>query len=261
MKTTMKLAVISDIHGNLVALEAALADLESVGEVDQLWILGDLATGGPRPSECIQRVLALQEQYGEDRCKIIGGNADRYLVTGERFVLPPVEDEDAFNQLYDHRTGADATINWNLAQINWDQYQFLAKILHREISLHVKGFGHVIGYHAVPGNDEAILSPETPDEEAADTLLDREGWLAIGGHIHRQMDRVLADWRVVNVGSVGRSLETPGSAQWGLFTFEDGGLTVDLRVVPYDTGAAIADFQTVGMPDPAWSIRRFQLDR
>jgi predicted phosphodiesterase len=260
MDTTMKLAVISDIHGNLVALEAALADLESVGEVDRLWILGDLAAFGPRPAECIQRVLALQEQYGEENCKIIGGNTDRYLVTGERFVLPPVEDEDVFNQLVDTRSAFDAALNWNLAQINWDQYQFLAKILRREISLHVEGFGHVIGYHAVPGNDESILTPDTPDEEAADTLLDREGWLAIGGHIHVRMDRALADWRVVNVGSVGMSFQTPGQAQWGLFTFEGGEVTVDLRAVPYDTDAAIADIRDVGMPDPAWSIRRFRLD-
>jgi predicted phosphodiesterase len=257
----MKLAVISDIHGNLVALEAALADLESVGEVDQLWILGDLVTGGPRPSECIQRVLALQEQYGEDHCKIIGGNADRYLVTGERFVRPPAQDEEEFARLFDWRVGSDAAINWNLAQINWDQYQFLAKISGMEISHHIDGFGYVIGYHAVPGNDEAILSPDTPDEEAADTLLDREGWLGIGGHIHRQMDRVLEDWRVVNVGSVGMSFETPGSAQWGLFTFDRGEVTVDLRAAPYDTDAAIADIRGVGMPDPAWSIRRFRLDR
>lgn len=255
----MKLAVISDIHGNLVAMEAALADLESVGEVDKLWILGDLAAFGPRPSECLDRVLDLQEHYGEDHCKIIGGNTDRYLVTGERRAQRT--DEEAFGGLADRRADFDAVINWNLAQLNWEQYQFLAKILGREVSLHIEGYGYAIGYHAVPGNDESYLGPDTPEEEAADYLLDREGWLAIGGHIHRQMDRALGNWRVINVGSVGMSFQMPGKAQWGLFTFVDGEVTVDLRAVPYDTDAAVADFQAAGIPLLDWSLQRFHLNQ
>src|SRR5215510_1606230 len=57
----MRLAVISDIHGNLAALEAVLYDLESLGGADLTWCLGDLAAFGPRPAECIRRIKALAE--------------------------------------------------------------------------------------------------------------------------------------------------------------------------------------------------------
>lgn len=55
----MRLAALADIHGNLVALEAALADLEALGGADRTWVLGDLANYGPRPVECIQRIQGL----------------------------------------------------------------------------------------------------------------------------------------------------------------------------------------------------------
>lgn len=247
----MKLAVISDIHGNLVALEAVLADLQAVGEVDTIWCLGDLAVFGSRPVECIRRVRDLRESFGKDKFHIIGGNTDRYLVTGERIKTQPVKDEAAFKKLHAERAAMDATINWSLWKMAWEDYEFLTKILHGETSLHAKGYGYVIGYHAIPGDDESMsLRPDSPDEEAADALLDREGKLAIGGHTHLQMDRILGHWRAVNVGSVGFPFDMPGKAQWGLFTFENGEVTVDLRAVPYDVDAAIADLDAVGHPMP-----------
>ena len=63
----MRLAVISDIHGNLIAFEAVLQDLQSVGEVDLIWCLGDLAMGCTRPAECVAKVRELHEQYGKDK--------------------------------------------------------------------------------------------------------------------------------------------------------------------------------------------------
>lgn len=256
----MRLAVISDVHGNLTALEAALADLTAVGEVDQVWHLGDYAAFGPRPAACIRRIQEQQAALGEDKVQIIGGNTDRYLLTGERFRMPPAKDADAFARLHDARVKVDAVLNWNLAQLSWEDYEFLVKTLGKETHLHAPGFGHVIGYHAVPGDDEAMLRPDTDDEQVADFLLDREGSLAIGGHIHVQMDRSLAGWRVINVGSVGMSFDMPGRAQWGLFTFaEDGTLTVDLRAPAYDTQAAIADLHASGHPEADWAIRRLRL--
>ncbi len=244
----MKLAVISDIHGHLVALEAALKDLESTGDVDVIWILGDLAAMGPRPAECIQRVRDLIEAHGKDKVKVIGGNTDRYIVTGERFKTSGVADETAFKQLPASRRAFDAGLHWCLECITWEDYEFLKGILGREAYLNVPGYGPVIGYHAIPGDDEAFLKPETPDEEAADALLDREGTLGIGGHTHIQMDRFVPGWRMVNVGSVGLSADMPGKAQWGLFTFEDGAVTVELRAAAYNVQAAIDDMTAVSFP-------------
>jgi predicted phosphodiesterase len=253
----MKLAVLSDIHGNLIALEATLADLESVGEVDKIWILGDLAAFGSRPVECIRRVQALKDEHGKDKVDIIGGNTDRYMVTGERLAHPAAKDEETFKQLVSNFSQRDLILNWNREHLAWEDYEFLTKILHKELALHAEGYGHVIGYHAIPGDDEAMLTAETSDEEALDALLDREGRLGIGGHIHKQMNRDLGRWRVVNVGSIGMSFDMPGKAQWGLFTFEDGSVSVELRAVSYDVDAVIDEMQAVGHPAPGWVTRWF----
>jgi hypothetical protein len=70
------------------------------------------------------------------------------------------------------------------------------------------------------------------------------------------MDRTLerSGWRVINVGSIGLSNDMPGKAQWGLFTFENGDVAVDLRAVPYDVDAVIADLDAVGFPPRDWAI-------
>jgi len=262
----MKLAVFSDIHGNLTALEAMLADLDSVGEVDQIWCLGDLAAFGARPAECVAKVRTLAETHGKEKFHVIGGNTDRYLVTGERAKVRPIDDAEKLPKLVREMTTRDNVLNWNLAQLTFEDYEFLAKILGKETAVPVKGFGWVIGYHGIPGDDEGMLLPDTRDEQAADALLDREARLAIGAHIHKQMDRAVDDWRIVNIGSVGMSFDKPGYAQWGVFTFEEIGdngsseigLTVDLRAVPYDVDAAIADMTASGHPAPEWASKRLK---
>ena len=80
----MKLAVFADIHGNLPALNAVLADMDAAGDFDLIWCLGDLAALGGQPHACLQALLQLREAQGDEAVKIIGGNTDRYLVTGER---------------------------------------------------------------------------------------------------------------------------------------------------------------------------------
>jgi predicted phosphodiesterase len=256
----MKLAVFSDIHGNLVALDAVIADLKAIDDVDTVWILGDLAAFGPRPSECIQRLRDLQQSFGEGKCHIIGGNTDRYMVTGERPKLPPAETEEVFNSRADSRYTVDTMLHWSLSLISWDDYQFLAKIIGREVSLNVNNYGRVIGYHAIPGNDETGMTSETPEEEASDYMLDREGRLGIGGHIHRQMDRRLTGnstiTRIVNTGSVGMSFDLPSKAQWVLFTFDDGDVSIDFRAVPYDVDAMLTDLEKTNCPRPEWPAGR-----
>lgn len=250
----MRLGVFSDIHGNLTAFEAVLPDLMA-SQPDVIWYLGDLAAFGPRPVECIRRLRELRESFGKDKFQIIGGNTDRYLVHGDRPHAPAAKDEEALRKLTRFWRPRDNALNWAVDQLGWEDYEYLAKICGREVSQEVEGYGWVIGYHAVPGSDEPILGPDTPIEEARDALLDREGRLGIGGHIHVQMDRNLGDWRVVNVGSVGMSFQKPGRAEWGLFTFENGEVQVDLRAVPYDLEAAVADLRAVDFPEAEWTAK------
>lgn len=235
----MRLAALADIHGNQLALEAALADLEAQGGADRIWVLGDLANYGPRPAECIQRVQGLPN------VEIISGNGDRYLVTGERSRVRPV-DEARWAKYADELVNRESFFVWTLRQLDYGQYQFLAS-LPGELELHVPGYGWVVGYHGTPGDDEGLLPPDLPEDEALDFFMDREGRMGIGAHTHRPMDRDLGVWRLVNVGSVGLSLGDR-RAWYALITFGDGAPRVDLRAVEYDLDAHIADMRTRGCP-------------
>jgi predicted phosphodiesterase len=245
----MRIALISDVHGNHTALTAVLADLEAQAPCDAIWVLGDLAAFGPQPAECIATLRALRDERGADQVRIVGGNTDRYLVTGER-PASRAADEAGFAALAAARTRRDAALNWGLAQLDYSAYTFLAEILGQEIALDVPGFGRVIGFHAVPGDDEgAALAPNTPDEVAADALLDREGVLAVCGHTHTRMQRQVGRWQVINPGAVSLSFTQQGIAEWAVLTLGADGLHVDLRDVPYDTGAVLAAADALGYPD------------
>lgn len=249
----MRLALISDIHGNFTAFEAMLDDLQQVGEVDLIWCLGDLALGATRPAECMAKLRELHEQYGKDKFKVIGGNTDRYLVTNKRPNLPAAKDEEAFTRVKERFQQFDDIVNWTRDKLSWEDYEFLAKTLGRELRKNVDGYGTVIGYHAIPGDDEPVsLKPDSPEEEARDALLDRAGRLAIGGHTHLVMDRILGKWRVINPGSVGLSFTDINKAEWALITVEEGEATVDFRTIPYDVQAMMDDMEAVNYPHPAW---------
>jgi predicted phosphodiesterase len=253
----MRLAVLSDIHGNLTAFETALADLRAAGGADILWLLGDFAASGARPRECIQRAMGLAEEWGEKNVSFVRGNTDRYLVTMQRPRGWHAENAETFTRFIENARKWSAILEWGLEQLTYVEYEWLTK-LRGELDLAVPGYGWVVGYHGTPGDDEGLLTPTTPLNEADDALLDREGRLGIGGHIHAQMDRPLTSWRIVNVGSVGMSFDKPGYAQYGIFTFEDGAVGINLRAVPYDVEAAAADLASSGFPHADYAIRRLR---
>ncbi len=255
----MRLAIFSDIHGNLTALEAVLQDMEQVGEIDLTWCLGDLAAFGPRPVECIRRIKALTEVDEGKKFKVIGGNTDRYLITGERPRFSMAADEAALQKSKAEWRNLNDGILWAVDQLSFEDYEFLKKINGQELSKKIDGYGYAIGYHAIPGNDETPLFPDTPEDEAHDFFLDREGWLGVGGHTHIQMDRKLRNWRAINVGSVGMPMDVKGQAGWGLLTFENGAVQVELRRVPFDVEAVIAELGSVHFPSVEWSARRLRV--
>ncbi|GAB5492428.1 MAG: metallophosphoesterase family protein [Phototrophicaceae bacterium] len=252
----MRLAVISDIHGNLPAFEAVIQDVKSVGEIDLIWCLGDFAAWGTRPAECVAKLRELQADYGKDKFKVIGGNTDRYIVTGNRPQTPSAKDDEGFKKRQANFAQRDALLNWGLAQLSWEDYEFMAKTIGRELRQRVDGYGDVIGYHGIPSDDDSVsLRPDSPEEEAQDALLDRAGRLAIGGHTHLVMDRQLGNWRVLNVGSVGLSLTDINFAEWALISFDDDTAEVDFRKTSYDIQTVLDDMAVVDYPHPEWLLR------
>ncbi|NOG49305.1 MAG: metallophosphoesterase [Chloroflexi bacterium] len=168
------------------ALNVVLDDLAASGPFDVTWCLGDLAAFGPRPLECVDVIRRLAETDEGKTFKVIGGNTDRYLIGGERLRVGAAQDEAELKRLAGELQTRDTMLNWSMGALDWENYKFLRTILRRELATNVPGYGVVLGFHAVPGDDEAFLTDSTPDELVADIMLDREGRLGIGGHTHRQ---------------------------------------------------------------------------
>ena len=250
MTTTLRLAVLSDIHGNLDALQAVLADLESSGGADHIWVLGDLSAFGPDPGACIQAVKAIPD------AKVIHGNTDRYLFTGVRPLMPePVEDKwESMPKITRLR---DAVFSWSLEHIGWEEIDYLMK-LPTDLSMEVEGYGWIVGFHAIPGNDEGVLLPDASEHEIRDALLDREGRLAFGGHTHLPADRDTGDWRFVNPGSVGLPYDGDNRASYAVITFEDDVAAVDIRRIAYDVETVIAKLEAGGYPALEMQSRRLR---
>jgi predicted phosphodiesterase len=235
----MRLAVLSDIHGNLTALEAVLRDLQAAGGAEKVWVLGDLCVSGARPAECLARIRSLPN------VEVISGNTDRYLVTGARPAIR-IKDVADWQTMPDKLRERENNYSWTASRLSYADYEYLIN-LGGDLELHVPGYGWIIGYHGAPGSDEKLMWPDTPDEEVLDQFTDREGRLGFGGHTHLPMDRDLGLWRVVNPGSVGISKDKPLAA-YALVTFAEDGARIDLRRVAYDLEAAIADLQAQGHP-------------
>lgn len=226
----MRAAILCDIHGNLPALEAVLAEVDRSG-VDVVVCGGD-AVAGPFPRE----VLALLRGFG-DRLRFVHGNADREVVAaasgGE----------------------ADAQVRWCAAQLSADDLDFLARLPQTE-SLTVDGPGDVLVCHGTPRSDEEIVTRVTPDERLRTILAGVDADVVVAGHTHTQIDRTIDGLRFVNAGSVGMPYEREQGAYWALL-----GPGVELRRTPYDADDAAHRIRETGFPEAEAFALEYVLSR
>jgi predicted phosphodiesterase len=218
----MRVAALYDIHGNLPALEAVLAEPDMAG-ADVVVIGGD-ALAGPMPAE----TLTLLEGLGE-RALWLRGNAEREVL--ERRHADPDE-----GGVWERR---DA---WVAAQLTQDQ---LARVAHwpATVEVEVDGLGPTRFCHATPRDDSEIFTAITPAGDVEPMLAAAEPTV-VCGHTHVQFDRAIGGRRVVNAGSVGMPYEDEPGARWCLL-----GPRVELRRTPYDVEAAAARVRASGFPE------------
>jgi putative phosphoesterase len=210
----VRVAAISDIHGNLPALEAMLADLARE-DVDAVVVVGDTISG-PWPVE----VLDLVEQLG---ARVVRGNADDVVFErSDRYGPLAVWCAD---RLGDTRLARAAA--WPLT-----------------LELEVDGLGKTLVCHSTPLSDEPIYTRITPDDELARLFADVDADVVLCGHTHMQYDRRLSGGlRLVNPGSVGMPYEGAPGAYWALL-----GPDVDFRRSDYDTSATVEAVRALGAP-------------
>jgi predicted phosphodiesterase len=213
----MRVAVLADIHGNLPALDAVLADVLEEGP-DLVVLNGDLADG-PMPAQTLDRLAALG-----DRAVWVRGHADRRLVDAfdGNFMIPGLDTDPSADWFA-----------WCAARLN-RYYRDLLAGLPPLVTLDVDGLGPVAFCHATARDDgEYILvdSPIAHYRSAFDGIAEPT---VVVGHTHMPFDRLAAGRRVVNAGSVGLQYGHPG-ASWAML-----GPDMILHRTYYDADAAAA---------------------
>jgi predicted phosphodiesterase len=211
----MRVAVLSDIHGALPALEAVLAEPD-VRSADRIVLTGDLAAG-PQPVETLDALVALG-----DRAIWVRGNADRELAALSRGGTSAIPDKIA---------------PWAAAQLRPDQVALLDS-LPLSITLDLGRLGPTLFCHATPRDDEEVVLVDSRLDRWAEVFADLPASVAtvVCGHTHMPYLRLADRRRVVNPGSIGMPYGGTG-AHWALLA---GDGSVSMRVTGYDIDAACA---------------------
>ena len=230
----MRTALIADIHGNFISLQAVLADAGRRG-ADRIVCLGDVAATGPQPLEAIEAIAALG-------CDVVQGNTDEWL-------LEPTDEE-----VQDDDTRRILEIDlWVHDQLRPHHLDILRGYVP------VVTLGDLVCYHGSPrANDDAIL-PTTPAAELARMLDGHTAPTLAGGHTHMAMLRRHGQSLVINPGSVGVPFEHVPDAgfrnpPWAEYAIVDEG-DVEFHRVPVDVGAVTEAALASGMPNGGWWVR------
>jgi putative phosphoesterase len=175
-------AALYDIHGNLPALEAVLAEVPDDAKVV---VGGDICAGGEQPSETLTRLRGLG-----DRVRWVRGNADRELFAGEGGLVP------------------EPLVEETRARLSAEEIAFLHDLPPTQ------RIGDVLYCHASPRNDVDIFTERTPEERIAFLFEGLDVATVVCGHTHTQYERTVNGVRVVNAGSVGMPYEEEPGAYW-----------------------------------------------
>ena len=214
----MRIALISDIHGNLLALEAVLADIADQGGVDAYWILGDFSSLGYDPVGVLERVTQLSNAL------FSRGNHDRYTVTGEQ-PGPTLEQAQAKPKLMPFLLAMATNLAWTQGHIRASGWWNWLEDLPLELRLTLPDGTRMLGVHAAPGLDDGPgIIPLLNDEGLSTLLAPAEADLVIVGHTHVPLDRTIDQVRVVNLGSVSNPMRSRLEASYALLEADSGWL-------------------------------------
>ena len=238
----MRIAFISDIHGNTLALEAVLADIEAQGGVDAYWFLGDFSSLGYDPVGVLERVTKIPNAM------FLHGNHDRYTVTGER-PGPTVEQAQEKPQLMPFVLAMTANLAWTQGQILASGWWNWLAALPLELRMTLPDGTRVLGVHAAPGTDDGTgIIPPLSDDEVSKLLAPAEADLVIVGHTHVPLDRRVGSVRLFNIGSVSNPMRARLEASYALLDADATHHNMQLRYVEYDREAVIEELRKIKHP-------------
>ncbi|HYI13800.1 MAG TPA: metallophosphoesterase family protein [Thermomicrobiales bacterium] len=233
----MRVAVISDMHGNAIAFDAVLEDMRGRG-IDQVVCLGDALQGGPQPAEVASRLRDLG-------CPVVIGNADQLVLAGE------VDDGEELSDLQ------RAVREWSAAQIG-DEGLALIGQFQPTVTIGLSGGRQLLCFHGSPASYGEIILPETSEDDVQQMLGQHLPAIMTGGHTHLQQLRRVGDSVFFNPGSIGLAFSYQQAndppladpwAEYAILTSDDtGAYAIEFRRLPYDVDAFVAVIRSSGMP-------------
>lgn len=235
----MQLAVISDMHGNCLALEAVLEDLRLHGFSGSFACLGDAIQGGPQPAETAALLRSLD-------CPVVMGNADDWLLRGE--------DTSSVESVTEAQERVRA---WSLSRLSGDDIAFIESF-QPTVQVPLEGGVSLLCFHGSPASFDELIFPETPEDEFQRMLGESTGSIMCGGHTHLQQIRRIGQFFFFNPGSVGLAYNRNQPkddfhldpwAEYAVLSSEGGRISLDLRRVPYNTDELIRIYEASGRPN------------
>jgi predicted phosphodiesterase len=223
----MRIAALCDIHGNLPALDAVLAEVELL-DVDAIVVGGD-AVPGPFMAGTIDRLRGLDP----DRVKFVMGNGDREIVEAFDAGVKPEDAEEGFARF----------TAWCAARIDRSHRDFLAAF-EPVVHLEADDVGPVLFCHGSPRSDTEIITQVTPPERLQPMLEGVAEPTVVIGHTHHQFALGLDGQTVLNAGSVGMPYQGAAAAFWLLL-----GPEAQMRRTDYDIDGALEALRATGAPD------------
>lgn len=223
----MRIAILSDIHGNRHALEAVLADARREG-ASEYWVLGDFCAIGPEPVAVLEQVARLEG------LRVTRGNTDRYVVSGDR---PPPDLATVRERPELIQTYADiaASFAWTRGYVTARGWIEWLERLPLEIRLKAPDDTRILCVHASPGTDDGVgVHAEQSDDEIASLLSGCDADLIFVGHTHRPLVRTVGEHVVVNLGSLSNPRPPDLRASYVLLDLNDSGTRFQHRRVSYD---------------------------
>ncbi|MGD8189707.1 metallophosphoesterase family protein [Brevibacillus ginsengisoli] len=225
-----RIALLSDIHGNAVALDAVLADI-ATKEVDQIIVLGDIAYRGPEPKRSIELVRALNAQ-------VIKGNADEWTVRGVR----SGEVGDHVLELMNQER------EWIVSHLEDEDLRYLQG-LPTELQLSLTDTLDLYTCHATPESLFEIVLPDQTNDQLEAKMMTTPSTIYVYAHIHLPYIRYVNGKCLVNTGSVGLPFDGLACSSYVIVEAEGDRYRVTIERVPYDTGRVIQQYQESDYPN------------
>jgi putative phosphoesterase len=226
----MKIAFISDIHGNALALDKVLADIKKKN-IDKIYVLGDLCYRGPEPKRSLELIRSLNTE-------VIKGNADEWVVRG----VQKGEVPDHVLEIMNHER------DWTCSQLDQSDIDYL-ETLPSEMNDSINGISIEI-FHATPDSLFDIVPPNADDELIESKLMSsKDSQIYIYGHIHKSYIRYINGRVVMNTGSVGLPFDGLPMASYAIVEIIDRSIRTSIERVSYDIEKVVEQYREVKYPN------------